>query len=223
MFAKNQCYEKPWDVRKKNMRVKTESYFHTKDDMWNSASHTSPKQEPFYLSSHTSPLFLSSTERTLPKLPLNDSSLTSRTVVSQHRLTRRMLERELLQLKSNQRVLISGPDKPPTADFFDRFSDFKNPSRSGTAQPMNGWGNINDLPANRVRLTVTEKAIERDDQAFEAIARRIEEEKRGKEEREHWLLKNRSRLREKMNGVREKNERREAKAGVKKEGGIEGI
>ena len=212
MFCTGQYFEKPWN-RSERPTVKTEAYFHSKDDHWNSLSQSSPKQAGFFLTAQSGSLYLSASQ---PPAVLKDPAVPHRSVVSQNRLTRRTLEREMLQLKSNQRRLISGPTDP-AVDHCDRFTDYKDPSHSPVADRNGPWNRLNDQPVNRVRMTVTRKVVEMDREAVQALDAAVAKDREQEEWKFAWLMQNRRRMHSTMGERRVANQEIESRAGVRKE------
>ena len=212
MFYKGQYFEKPWDRSTGPTAVKTEAYFHTKDDRWNSLSHSSPKQAEFFLNTHTGSLFLSASQAPAPPAT---SAVPQRSAVSQNRLIRRALEREKLQLKSNQRRLISGPADPPV-DHCDRFTDYKDPGRSPVSLVSSAWNKLNEQPVKRIRMTVTRKVVQMDSEAVQAIDAAVARDKEQEAWRFAWLMQNKRRLHSTLGDRKALNQELESRAGVTK-------
>lgn len=218
MYCTGQYFEKPWN-RVDRPAVKTEAYFHSKDDRWNSLSHSSPKQAGFFLTAQSGSLYLSASQ---PPAVLKDPAVPQRSVVSQNRLTRRTLEREMLQLKSNQRRLISGPSDPPV-DHCDRFTDYKDPSHSPVTDGSGAWNKLNEQPVKRVRMTVTRKVVELDREAVRALDAAVARDREQEAWKLAWLMQNRRRMHSTMTQRKTANQELESRAGLRKVKPLESI
>lgn len=208
-------HDVPWETGKRQkIRVKRELYFHTKDDMWNSQSHTSRKVEEFYLAQHQAPPFLGSR----PHSSLPNPVVTDRTLVSQDRLLRRTLERELLQVKSSQRVIVGVEEDRQEVDLTARFRDYRNTAKKGTTDGENAWNRLNDLPVNRAKLMITETAIKRDEAAVDAISTAFSREMQQQAKKASWLQQNRKLLQSKLSKRHAQIAAQEGKAGIQKRG-----
>jgi hypothetical protein len=86
MFIRKKLYPSPWEEPKRKLVVKDNNYFHTKDDLWNSPFHTSPRLSKFYQ----------------PELPTYTTTTPQEATIypsisraeSRERFKRRMIERE---------------------------------------------------------------------------------------------------------------------------------
>lgn len=198
------------------MRVKPENYFHTKDDMWNSKSHTCRKIEEFYLAQHQAPPFLSSRPLSSTQPHSVNPVVTDRTLVSQDRLLRRTLERELLQVKSSQRVVVGAEEEGRDVDSTARFRDYRDTAKRGTADGDNAWNRLNDLPPYRAKLMVTETAIKRDEAALTAISKALTREMAKQTKKVAWLQRNRQQLKSKLSQRHSQTAIQEGKSGILK-------
>lgn len=95
MFIKNQLFPSPWDEPKKQIRIKTNSYFHQRTEMWNSIHHSSPKVLKQYLESQNQPLKAFSTRPSTAGASLHT---TIRKETSRELLWHRKKEREAVRL-----------------------------------------------------------------------------------------------------------------------------
>lgn len=206
-------HDAPWETgRQQKPRVKRELYFHTKDDMWNSKSHTSKKVEDFYLAHHQAPPFLGSRPLSSQPRPV----VTDRTIVSQDRLLRRTLERELLQVKSSQRVVVGAEEERQEVDLTARFRDYRNTAKKGASDGENAWNRLNDLPVDRAKLMITATSIKRDEAAVDAISSAFSREMQQQAKKDSWLQHNRQLLQSKLSQRHTQTAVQEGKAGIQK-------
>mmetsp|Transcript_20253 Transcript_20253/g.37792 ORF Transcript_20253/g.37792 Transcript_20253/m.37792 type:complete len:348 (+) Transcript_20253:7646-8689(+) len=208
MFIKKKLYPSPWEEPKRTLTVKDNNYFHTKQDLWNSPYHTSPKMAKFYqpeLPSHT------------PSPPTEAKPIAEISrVESRERFKRRLVEREQLQLKAQQRVFKPEVLRSYTPDYSKTTkSGFDDPKEHRT-QNVNSWNKLNTLPPQSVQKVLNEFIIKKDKEAVKAIQDRINEEKAEQDKIKDWLTINRSQVRASFSKIQLKNTELQHKAGVQK-------
>lgn len=196
----------PWKDPKIKVRVKTNEYFHQKEEMWNSLAHSSPKISQFYLKTKKN------TDCPLnPKPPQVQAEEIIKKPGSRDQLKRRKLEREILQAKSSQCIsALNNCEYKPV------FSTYKDPAARPIICKAKTFDNYNELPENRLKLVVNEFILEKDAQALKFISKKIEDEVKEEELRSKWYKSNRACTLERMQRQRVKNKIREDKAGVEK-------
>ena len=193
----------PWKDPKIKIRVKTNEYFHQKEEMWNSLAHSSPKISQFYLRTQKNTDFPLPTQVKAEEIIKKPGS--------REQLKRRKLEREILQARSSQCIsAYNNCDQKPI------FSTFKDPAARPIICKAKTFDNYNELPENRLRLVVNEFILEKDTQALKYISKKIDEEVKEEELRSEWYKSNRARTLARMERQRAKNKIREDKAGVEK-------
>lgn len=194
----------PWNAPKVKIRVKTNEYFHQKNEMWNSLAHSSPKVSQFYLKQQK-------------KSDLNETKaqvITEETVKrpgSRDQIKRRQLERKVLQARSSQCI-----SSVNAGEFNPIFSTFKDPAARPIVCKAKTFDNYNELPENRLRLVVNDRILERDAQALNYISKKIGDEIKEEEIKLEWHKDNREKSIARMQRQRAKNKIREDKAGVEK-------
>ena len=144
------------------------------------------------------------------------------------RTSRRQIEKQALKFKSNQPILsevaedlghISMQDPKQFNDFYRKRTVeymYSNPSKTKTSGNIT-WKSINCLPKSKLNNLIRNKTLQRDQEACEHVAKRIEEDDVAEKIHQAMRVKSRLDTRARFLRQKEKNIEAERKGGVIKD------
>jgi len=231
MFLTGKQYPSAWEVPQGDPPLKkTRDYYHFKGNSWNDPYRSSKKMSKFYHKTQTH--FNENYDETEFQRQKNREEhekkkdrVLDRRDIARERLYQRKLEREVLQLKSNQRPIIPEDRQAAVAAVIKQDPDVVEEltlARSKTfADPekynkRNSFNRFNDLPTKQLDLLVFPEIVDKDTDAAKIILQRHQAEDTKVNVKEVWCQNHRDEMRQSLYSRHNRMIELEKKAGVVK-------